>query len=80
MPCLYGGGRNLTCYSTGPSELIPIKYRRENSSAFSELPRNAPTEDLVLLGQQLETVQCCHGRDVDTDGNNSPIESLISVI
>lgn len=35
-----------------------------NSSTTPDLPRVAPTEDLVLSGQQLGTVQCCHGPDV----------------
>jgi hypothetical protein len=30
----------------------------------SESPKTAPTEDLVLSGQTLETVQRCHGPDV----------------
>ena len=45
-----------------------------NSSTFPDLPRDAPTEDLVLSGQKLETIQYCHSLDVVD--NNKPMQAL----
>jgi len=51
-----------------------------NSSMYSDLPRYTPTEDLVLSGQQMEAVHCCHGPEVvyAVLGNNGPKPSQSS--
>ena len=72
----------------GRSHLLHLKARGSyrqiwmgiNSSTHSVLPRGAPTEDLVLSGQQIDPNYCCHGPElVYTDqGDNELMLSQFS--
>jgi hypothetical protein len=71
---LHGAGGISPTASLAPADLSQSNVE---GNQLKHIPRDAPTEDLVPLGQQLEAVQDCHSPDVvyailDNNGLSGP--------